>query len=59
MMLDIDYIVDITLAIADTMHAYSPMHQPCEPLTAYSEEIRAAVKCVLKYDDKQTSGYLQ
>jgi hypothetical protein len=56
---DIDYIVDITLAIADTMQMYSSMHQPCEPLTAYSEEIRAAVKCVLKYDDEETMGYMQ
>jgi hypothetical protein len=57
--IDVDYVVDITLAIADTMQMYSPMHQPCEPLTAYSAEIRAAVKCVLKYDDKTTTGYVQ
>jgi hypothetical protein len=59
MVFDPDYIVDITLAIADTMQAYSPMHQPCEPLTSYSAEIRAAVKCVLKYDDIVQRGYMQ
>jgi len=58
-MIDIDYIVNLTLGIADSIQMYSPMHQPCEPLVSYSDEICAAVKCVLKYDDKPTSGYLQ